>query len=87
MLSGVPHIQEAFLEHQIKSKESKFPDVIINTKIVPANALIFIVFKKACVSDSFIMIKIWGDGVFWVNELIKLLVLDDLNHRYDKQNR
>ena len=77
MLSGIPHIQEA-LHHQIINEESTFPASVINTKLVPTNALNFTIFERACESDSFVMIQIWGQGICWVNELIKLLLLDDL---------
>ena len=71
MLSGIPHIQET-LHHQITSKESKFPASAINTKLVPANALMFTIFKMACESDSFVIILIWdNESVGSMNLLVQ----------------
>ena len=86
MLSGFPHIRKA-IEHSITSEESRFPSLIIDRKLVSANAIIFAVFQRACESDSFIMIQILGEGITWVIQQLKLLLLNDLNESQTIQGK
>ena len=51
---------------------------MITTQMRFANALIFLVFEKACENDMIMMNIIWGKGIIWVNRLLNLLVRNDL---------
>ena len=58
VLSGFSHIQEASALF-ITSDQTNNSEAQIDMKVVSGNSLMFLVLKKACKDDDFMMTEIW----------------------------